>query len=80
MHPPMKTGDDPLGAAAINGHIQTVMRLLEGGANINYQDKVGIVYYQQVCNILHHKQGVIIRHSHGDSSLSFCMAVVDVEY
>ena len=35
----------PLGKAAEMGHIRTVERLLEGGANINYQDKVRSTCY-----------------------------------
>ena len=31
---------DPLGIAAQEGHLDTVKRLVEGGANVNYQDKV----------------------------------------
>lgn len=30
----------PLEIAAEEGHVQTVQRLLEGGANINYQQEV----------------------------------------
>jgi len=32
----------PLGKAAENGHTQTVKRLLEGGADSDYQNKVRI--------------------------------------
>jgi len=30
----------PLGVASQNGHIQVVEKLLEGGAHINYRDRV----------------------------------------
>ena len=30
----------PLGIAAQNGHLDTVKRLVEGGSNVNYQNKV----------------------------------------
>lgn len=36
----MQDGSDPLGVSAEKGHIQTIKSLLDGGANINYQDKV----------------------------------------
>ena len=32
----------PLHVAALNGHLDTVKRLVEGGSNINYQNKVRI--------------------------------------
>lgn len=35
----------PLEAAAHQGHIHVVVRLLKGGANINYQDKVSHTCY-----------------------------------
>jgi len=37
----------PLGAAAQNGHLHTVVRLLEGGANMNYQNKVRSTCYMK---------------------------------
>lgn len=36
----MQNTSVPLGKAAENGHAETVKRLLEGGADRNYQDKV----------------------------------------
>lgn len=35
----------PLGAAAYNGHISTIEKLLEGGANIHKEDKVKSACY-----------------------------------
>ena len=36
---------DPLGIAAQKGHLDTVKRLVEGGANVNYQNKVRTLEY-----------------------------------
>lgn len=36
----VKVGDVPLGIAAQMGHVQTVERLLQAKANINYQNEV----------------------------------------
>lgn len=35
--------DVPVGVAAANGHLETVWRLLEAGANINHHNKVMII-------------------------------------
>ena len=35
-----KMGSVPLGIAAENGHTETVKRLIEAGAIVNYQNKV----------------------------------------
>ena len=41
MYPPTQNAQSvPLGIAAQEGHIETVERLLEGKANVNYKDKV----------------------------------------
>ena len=41
MHSPMQDiASVPLGVASQNGHIQVVEKLLEGGAHINYRDRV----------------------------------------
>ena len=41
MHPPLQgTHSTPLIKAAEKGHVQTVKKLLNGGANVNYQNKV----------------------------------------
>ena len=34
----------PLSIAAGEGHIKTVLRLVEAGATVNYQDKVSMDY------------------------------------
>ena len=41
MHSPMQDiASVPLGVASQNGHIQVVEKLLDGGAHINYRDRV----------------------------------------
>ena len=42
MHSPVQNiASVPLGVASQNGHIRVVEKLLEGGAHINYRDRVG---------------------------------------
>ena len=36
----LKSGDVPLGIAAVMGHVQTVERLLQAKANMNHYNKV----------------------------------------
>ena len=48
-HTLIQYGNVPLGIAAHNGYIKTVLRLLEGGANVNHRNKVMTVNVQLPC-------------------------------
>ena len=53
-HSLIQYGSVPLVIAAQNGHTKTVQRLLEAGANVNYQTKVMTVNVDRL-KILHFK-------------------------
>ena len=40
----LQDGDVPLGIAAQEGHLHVVRKLLQGGANVNHQNKVMLIY------------------------------------
>ena len=53
-HTLIQYGSVPLGIAALNGHTETVTRLLELGADVNMRSKVGMfdlinAIYQRFC-------------------------------
>ena len=48
----LQYGSVPLGIAAQEGHTETVQRLLEAGATVNYQNKVMTMVYLSGCYML----------------------------
>ena len=42
--PHLQEGGVPLGIAAQKGHLQVVQKLIQGGGNVNYQNKVMTIY------------------------------------